>query len=54
MKDGESVYAVQTIKQSLGQYFELIEEEDMPFLMRDTIYKYHWVVSHATVWKRKL
>ena len=41
------------LQQILGPTFDLIESVDMPFLIRETVRKHQWVVSHATVWRRR-
>ena len=41
-----------SLKEILAPHFELIEKQDMPFLIRETVRKYQWTVAHATVWKR--
>lgn len=42
----------QTIKDMMWKDFELLEEPTMPFVIRDTVNKYHWVVPHTTVWRK--
>lgn len=34
-------------------HFELVEERDLPFLIREHRRKFQWGVSHALVWRRK-
>uniref|UniRef100_A0A2C9K1Q9 Methyltransferase type 11 domain-containing protein n=1 Tax=Biomphalaria glabrata TaxID=6526 RepID=A0A2C9K1Q9_BIOGL len=50
---GEDVYGFQTLQSELGQHFDLIEDLNMPFFIRETARKNQWTVSHATVWRRK-
>ena len=33
--------------------FTLVEEREMPFVIREHRRKFQWGVSHATVWRRK-
>ena len=33
--------------------FELAEEADVPFMIREHRRKYQWGVSHAMVWRRR-
>ena len=33
--------------------FDLVEEADMPFLIREHVRKFQWGISHAAVWQRK-
>lgn len=32
--------------------FELVHQEDMPFLIREHVRKYQWGCSHACVWRK--
>eukprot|EP00736_Rhodelphis_marinus_P014371 Rmarinus@m.9079 len=41
------------VTRSLSPDFELVKEEEMPFLIREHRRKYQLGVSHATVWRRK-
>ena len=40
------------MKQIMGGHFELVEELEMPFVIRETARSHEWTMSHATVWKR--
>lgn len=42
-----------TLKKILEPNFELVKEQDMPFLIRETVRRHQWTVSHATIWIRK-
>ena len=53
-KDGLEVKGFSSLKQILGPHFELVEEVDMSFLIRETVRKHQWTVAHGTVWKRKM
>ena len=33
--------------------FDLVEQSDMPFLIKEHDRKYQWGCSHATVWRRR-
>lgn len=48
------VRGFEALKQILSPDFILLEEENMPFLIRETFRKHQWTVAHATVWMRKL
>ena len=37
----------------LSPHFELVAEEDMPFLIREHARKFQWGCSHAAVWRRR-
>ena len=52
-KDGKSVTGFETLKQKLTPWFSLLEDRNMPFLIRETARKHQWTVAHATVWQRK-
>ncbi len=42
------------LKSTLGKHFELLHEQDEPFLIRETARKFQWTRSMLTVWKRTL
>ncbi len=48
-----SVRSIDGLRTILGDEFELINEENMPLLIREHARKYQYIVAHATVWKRK-
>ena len=52
-KDGKPVLGFDTLKKCLGADFDLLEDCEMPFFIRETAHKNQWTVAHATVWKRK-
>ena len=52
-KDGNEVRSFDRLREILGPNFELVEEKDLPFLIRETVRKNQWTVAHATVWKRR-
>jgi putative 4-mercaptohistidine N1-methyltranferase len=41
------------LKGELGAHFELLEEHDEPFLIRETARKFQWTVSLLTKWRRR-
>lgn len=41
------------LKAALGDEFELIERDDMPFMIREHQRKFEYVVSDLTIWRRK-
>ena len=51
-KEGREVTGFDTLKQVLGQHFDLVEERNEPFVIRETIREHQWTVAHVTVWKR--
>lgn len=44
---------LEIIENHLKETFELQDAFNMPFLLRETIRKYEWCVSQASLWKRK-
>lgn len=46
------VRGFESLKHILSPHFELIEDQEMPFIIRETVRKHQWSVAHATVWKR--
>lgn len=51
-ENGIGVKAFETMKRVLSD-FELIAEDNLPYLIRETAREHMWSVSHVTVWKRK-
>lgn len=41
------------LRDALSTDFELVEEKDMPFLIKETARKFQWTVAQASSWKRK-
>lgn len=52
--DGTQVRGFDSMKKILLSDFDLVEDIDLPFLIRETYRKHQWTVSHVTVWKRKV
>lgn len=53
-KDGKRVKSFDVLREVLSPDFILLEELDMPFLIRETARKHQWTVSHMSVWMRKI
>ncbi|RUS87325.1 hypothetical protein EGW08_004937 [Elysia chlorotica] len=51
--NGEAITGFKGLQKELATYFDLIEQVDMPFFIRETARKNQWTVAHATVWRRK-
>jgi len=51
-ENGQVKDSAKTVASLLSNRFTLVEEEDMPFLMREHVRKYAIGVSHGTVWRR--
>ena len=52
-ESGEEVRGFATLKKLLSQDFEFVHDEEVQALSRENERFYFWVVSHATVWRRK-
>ncbi|EFN59874.1 hypothetical protein CHLNCDRAFT_18766 [Chlorella variabilis] len=48
-----SVWTADSLKQLVGDHFSLVEEREVPFVIREHRRKFQWGVSHAMVWRRK-
>jgi putative 4-mercaptohistidine N1-methyltranferase len=51
--EGRPVSSADEIKKILGREFELIEEDNLPLLIREHERKYQYIVSHLMIWQRK-
>ena len=51
--DGDGTRSHEVVRAELGDEFELVHREDMPFILREHGRKYELVVSDLTVWRRK-
>lgn len=51
--EGVDVLGVDTLRRVLGIHFELVEDQDLAFVIRETVREHYWTVSHVTIWKRK-
>ena len=51
---GREVTGFDGLKRLLAATFDLVAQEDLPFLIRETERKHQWTVAHATVWRRKV
>ena len=49
----DPVKSLDGIKQHMEPHFDLIEQENIPYLIRHHARKYDWGVSCATVWRRR-
>jgi len=52
-KEGSDVRGKDTLKEVLRADFEFVEEDDMPFLIREHARKYQLVYSHCAVFRRR-
>lgn len=51
--NGKAVTGFEGLQRELGSNFELVEDINMPFFIKETARKNQWTVAHATVWRRK-
>lgn len=51
--NGEAILSFDTLKNVLSPNFELLETQNMPFLIREHSRKNQFSVAHATLWQRK-
>ena len=54
IQNGERKRGFDALKEILSPDFILLEEENMPFLIRETYRKHQWTVAHSTVWMRRI
>ena len=47
------VMGFDSLKKYLEPDFDLVVEQDMPFVIRETIREHQWTVAHTTIWSRK-
>ncbi|DBB17215.1 hypothetical protein WJX82_004680 [Trebouxia sp. C0006] len=52
-KANEPIRSLDGMKQHMEPHFDLIEQEDLPYLIRQHARKYEWGVSCCTVWRRR-
>ena len=41
------------LREKLGSSFDLVEQRDEPFLIRETARKFQWTVALLTKWRRR-
>ena len=51
-ENGNEVKTIDTLKNILGEKFELIHTQDIEFVIKETSRKYQHTISQATVWKK--
>lgn len=52
-RDGVCLNTRRSIHEALGEAFELVTSDDLPFLIREHARKYQWSVAELTVWRRR-
>lgn len=52
-EDGKACLSEDGLKQMLSEDFELLEQRDVPLVIREHRRKYQYIVSQALVWRRK-
>ncbi|MDD2368160.1 MAG: putative 4-mercaptohistidine N1-methyltransferase, partial [Sulfuricurvum sp.] len=51
--EGNEVSTLEGLKETLNENFDLVNVEDVPFVIRETPRKYQYTLSQMSVWKRK-
>lgn len=51
-RDGRPHRSIDGLRAVLGAEFELVDEREMPLLIREHGRKYQYIVAHATAWRR--
>ncbi len=52
-KNGKEVRTIDTLKDILGDRFELLHVQDLDFVIKETSRKFQHTVSNVTVWKKR-
>ncbi|KAK9817154.1 hypothetical protein WJX72_010440 [[Myrmecia] bisecta] len=53
LKDGHPVRSEDALSDVMEKHFDMVDSDDVPFLIREHARKYQWGISHATVWRRR-
>lgn len=53
-RDGREVRSIDGLHALLDDEFELVDERDMPLVIREHARKFQYIVAHATAWRRRL
>eukprot|EP00053_Salpingoeca_punica_P007702 m.70037 g.70037 ORF g.70037 m.70037 type:complete len:275 (-) comp14285_c0_seq2:314-1138(-) len=52
-QDGSARYSFPQVQKILSADFDLVHQEDVPFVLREHARKFQYGVSHCNVWRRK-
>jgi hypothetical protein len=52
-KDGENVSTLEGLKEILTPQFELLDRQDIPFVIQETARKHQYTVAEMTVWQKR-
>jgi len=52
-EEGEEVKTIDSLSSILGEKFELIHQQDLEFVIKETARKYQHTISEVSVWKKK-
>ena len=52
-ENGNAVYTLDGLKEILSSHFELIDTQDIPFVLRETARKFQHTLSQMSVWKKR-
>lgn len=53
VRDGRAVRGLDGLRALLAGEFDLVEQHDLPLLIREHARKYQYIVAHATLWRRR-
>lgn len=52
-RDGENVTTLQGLEEILGKEFTLVDTQDIPFVIQETVRKHQYTIAHMTIWQKK-
>jgi len=52
-RDGENMSTLEGLKEILGTQFELLDRQDIPFVIQETARKHQHTVAEMTVWQKR-
>ncbi len=52
-RDGEPVWTLDGLKEALGRDFDLVEMEDVEFVIRETSRKFQHSIAQLTIWRKR-
>jgi putative 4-mercaptohistidine N1-methyltranferase len=52
-RDGENVTTLQGLEEVLGKDFNLLDTQDVPFVIQETARKHQYTVAQMSVWEKK-
>ncbi len=52
-KNDKAIYTIDSMKNILEKKFELLNTQDLAFVIKETNRKYQHTISQVTVWRKK-